>query len=113
MQLNQMNNQFKNSYLDSVDVASEWKSVSTAALVAMPRWTKSATNIQNPTAAPAVGLPFGQERKLATEEYYRAMNQAKQVKFNESTLDSDSDKENMVALPQEIMQDLYGRLTPK
>ena len=79
----------------------------------MSRWAKSAANLQNPSVAFDVGIPFGQERKLATEEYYRAMDQAKQVKFNESTLDSDNDKENLVTLPQEIMQDLYGRLTPK
>lgn len=111
MLLNKIKSQPKMSFLENIARGLESKSTTTEALANVPLWSRSSANIHQKIDY-THNVRFGRHNNLANEDYYRTRNEFKTAKINYKPEHEEdiSDKENIVELPDAMLQAFYQKL---
>ena len=101
----------KMSFLENVAKGIESKSKNPEALGAVPHWSRSSANIHQKIDY-TNNVRFGRHNNLANEDYYRTRNEFQTAKINYKPEHEEdiSDKENIVELPDAMLQAFYQKL---
>jgi len=111
MLLNHIKSQPKISFLDNVELNLNANCAKQEALTIVPNWTRSASNLDH-NIDYSKNVKFGRHNAVVSEDYYRTLKEFKTAKINDKkNYDETDDKENIVELPESVIEAFYQKLT--